>query len=402
MVSEHASPLATLGGVDAGGQNVHVAALASALVRLGHCVTVYTRRDCRALPARVTMAPGVVVAHLDAGPPRPIAKDAIYRYVPEFAAGLRRAWSADPPDIVHAHFWMSALAALAAAQPLGLPLVQTFHALGSEKRRHQGAADTSPVVRLEAEAHVARAADRIVATARAEVFELMRMGANPKSIKIVPCGVDLERFTPQGRHERHSDEDALRIVTLSRLVPRKGIDTVIEALAAVSGAHLVVAGGSNGTEDCGDAEAMRLAAFARARGVAGRVVFRGRIERTEVPRLLRSADVVVCTPWYEPFGIVPLEAMACGVPVVVSAVGGLVDTVVDDVTGFHVSPRSPQQLARALDALRDERRRSAMGRAGAERVRRRYSWTRIATETLEVYRGIIGRAPAADNLATGS
>jgi glycosyltransferase involved in cell wall biosynthesis len=399
MVSEHASPLATLGGVDAGGQNVHVAALASALVRFGHAVTVYTRRDSRALPPRVTMAPGVVVAHLDAGPPRPIAKDAIYHHVPELSTELRRAWSADPPDVVHAHFWMSALAALDAAQPLGLPVVQTFHALGSEKRRHQGAADTSPGVRLEAEARIVRAADRIVATARAEVFELMRMGANPKSLHVVPCGVDLERFTPPGRRERRSDGDALRILTLSRLVPRKGIDTVIEALALVPGAQLVVAGGA---EDGCDAEARRLVAFARASGVAERVVLRGRVERAAVPELLRSADVVVCTPWYEPFGIVPLEAMACGVPVIVSAVGGLVDTVVDGVTGFHVSPRSPQQLARALEVLRDGRRRSAMGQAGAERVRRRYSWRRIAAETLSVYRELIGRAPSADRLATGS
>jgi glycosyltransferase involved in cell wall biosynthesis len=402
MVSEHASPLATLGGVDAGGQNVHVAALASALVRLGHAVTVYTRRDSRALPARVTMAPGVVVAHVDAGPPRPIAKDAIYRHVPELAAELRRAWSADPPDIVHAHFWMSALAALEAAKPLGLPLVQTFHALGGEKRRHQGVADTSPGARLEAEALIARTAGRIVATARAEVFELMRMGANPKSIKIVPCGVDLEPFTPQDRRERRSDGDALRIVTLSRLVPRKGIDTVIEALAAVPAARLIVAGGGEVAEDEGDAEAKRLSSFARGCGVAERVAMLGRVERTAVPELLRSADVVVCTPWYEPFGIVPLEAMACGVPVVVSAVGGLVDTVVDGVTGLHVSPRSPQQLARALEALRDARRRTEMGRAGAERVRRRYSWSRIAAETLEVYRGIIRCVPATDNLATGS
>ncbi len=410
MVSEHASPLATLGGVDAGGQNVHVAALSSALVRLGHAVTVYTRRDSRALPARVTMASGVVVQHVDAGPPRPLPKDAIYRYVRQFGVQLQRLWSDDPPDIVHSHFWMSAVAALAAAGPLDLPVVHTFHALGIEKRRHQGAADTSPAVRIRAEADIARRADRIVATASAEVFELSRMGANPRCLRLVPCGVDLDHFTTVGSSEPHRSDrlseprgsDRLRIVTLSRLVPRKGVDTVIEALASAQDVELIVAGGGETPDLASDPEAARLAAVARANGVADRVLFRGRVERAEVPALLRSADVVACTPWYEPFGIVPLEAMACGKAVIVSSVGGLVDTVVDGVTGFHVAPRAPRQVARAIEALRDSRLRRAMGRAGEERVRLRYAWPRIAAETLEVYRGLAGRSGAAEGLATGS
>jgi glycosyltransferase involved in cell wall biosynthesis len=401
MVSEHASPLATLGGVDAGGQNVHVAALSSALVRLGHAVTVYTRRDSRALPARVAMAPGVIVQHVDAGPPRTLPKDAIYRYVPEFGLQLQRLWSVDRPDVVHSHFWMSALAALAAAGPLDLPVVHTFHALGVEKRRHQGAADTSPAIRVGAEADIARRADRIVATASAEVFELSRMGANPRSLRLVPCGVDLDHFTTVGTSEPRR-RDRLRIVTLSRLVPRKGIDTVIEALADAPGVELVVAGGGETPDLASDSEALRLAELARACGVGDRVSFRGRTARADVPALLRSADVVGCVPWYEPFGIVPLEAMACGKPVIVSSVGGLVDTVVDGVTGFHVAPRAPRQVARALEALRDSRLRRAMGRAGEERVRLRYAWPRIASETLEVYRGLAGRSAAAEGLATGS
>jgi glycosyltransferase involved in cell wall biosynthesis len=401
MVSEHASPLATLGGVDAGGQNVHVAELASALVRLGHTVTVYTRRDNPALPARVVMAPGVAVEHVEAGPAKPIPKDAIARHVPELGARLRARWSDDPPDVVHSHFWMSALAALAAARPLGVPVVHTYHALGIEKRRHQGAADTSPAARIEAEARIARDADRIVATASSEVFELLRMGANPRALKIVPCGVDLDHFTPEGpRDARRAGR--MRVVTLSRLVPRKGVDTVIDAIAAVPEAELVIAGGGDGPDLATDPEARRLAALARAAGVADRVYLRGRLERSRVPLLLRSADAVVCAPWYEPFGIVPLEAMACGVPVIVSSVGGLVDTVVDGVTGFHVAPRAPRQIARALRALRDARLRRTMGRAGTERVRARYSWSRVAAETFEVYRAVAAARPDPSELATGS
>jgi D-inositol-3-phosphate glycosyltransferase len=400
MVSEHASPLATLGGVDAGGQNVHVAALALGLAKLGNTVTVYTRRDDPKLPARVVMAPGVVVRHVDAGPAKPIPKDAIYPHVGRFAAQLRKAWTLDRPDVIHSHFWMSGLAAIDAAKPLGIPVAHTFHALGVEKRRHQGTADTSPDTRLAEEERIVREADRIIATASAEIFELLRMGANPRLLKIVPCGVDLDHFTPEGPREKRRG-DRMRIVTLSRLVPRKGIGDVIEALVDVPRAELVVAGGGEAPDLLTDPEAQRLSALARRLRVASRVYLRGRIERAEIPALLRSAEVVVCTPWYEPFGIVPLEAMACGIPVIVSSVGGLVDTVVDGITGLHVPPRAPRQLAHALNALKaDPARRTMLGKLGAERVSARYSWSRIAAETLEVYRGVV--STPAETLALGS
>jgi glycosyltransferase involved in cell wall biosynthesis len=277
--------------------------------------------------------------------------------------------------------------------------VQTFHALGIEKRRHQGVADTSPSERIAQEAYLARTTERIVATSSAEMFELVRMGANVRALRVIPCGVDLERFTPTGDEERRRP-GRMRIVTLSRLVPRKGIDTVVEALAAVPNAELIVAGGAERTADDGNDEARRLREIAAAHGVALRTSFRGPVGRERIPALLRSADAVVCVPWYEPFGIVPLEAMACGAPVIVSAVGGLVDTVVDGVTGLHVPPRDPAALARALNALRVNRAaRAAMGRNGAERVRARYSWSRVASETSDVYRSV---ASAPEALASGT
>ena len=385
LISEHASPLATLGGVDAGGQNVHVAALACALGKLGHQVTVFTRRDSPTVATRIPLAPNVVVEHVDAGPAKPILKDEIYPHVPAFAVQLEGAFRREAPDIVHAHFWMSGLAALAAAKPLGIPVVQTFHALGAEKRRHQGAGDTSPDARIADERRIVHEADRIIATASAEVFALTRMGAEPEQLKIVPCGVDTELFSPDGSREACRN-GRMRIVALSRLVPRKGIDTIVEAIARVPDAELIIAGGGEGSDLPLDREAQRLATLATTMQVGERVYLRGRVERGAVPELLRSADVVVCTPWYEPFGIVPLEAMACAVPVIVSSVGGLVDTVVDGITGYHVPPRTPARLAGALNALRrDPSLRAAMGLAGHERVRTRYTWTRIAAETVETY-----------------
>ena len=176
MVSEHASPLASLGSVNAGGQNVHVAALATAIAALGHSVTVYTRRDGPGLPDRVGMACGVVVHHIDAGPATRIAKDAMYPHVAEFSKGLRRAWQLNRPDVVHSHFWMSGVATVAAADVLGIPTVHTYHALGVEKLRHQGSADTSPAIRIFEEARIAREADCIVATSRAEVEQVATDG----------------------------------------------------------------------------------------------------------------------------------------------------------------------------------------------------------------------------------
>jgi D-inositol-3-phosphate glycosyltransferase len=336
MVSEHASPLAALGGVDAGGQNVHVLELSSALADAGHEVTVWTRRDDPDLPDAVPVRPGVVVRHATAGPAEPIPKDELVPHLPAFTRVLEQAWSGDdagePPDVVHAHFWMSGMIALAAAGGR-IPVVQTFHALGSVKRRYQGEADTSPAGRVRAELAVARQVDRVLATCTDEVFELARMGAPRRRTTVVPCGVDTTTFTPDGPVAPRGNRP--RLVSLGRLVRRKGVDEVIEALRLVPGAELVIAGGAGD----GDPDVVRLRERAAAAGVVDRIQLIGSVARPDVPALLRSADAVVCVPWYEPFGMVPLEAMACGRPVVASAVGGMQDTVVDQVTGLLVLAR---------------------------------------------------------------
>ena len=387
MVSEHASPLAVLGGVDAGGQNVHVAALAGCMTRAGHEVVVYTRRDDPALPRRVTMTPGFTVEHVDAGPPAVIAKDDIFPHVDLFARRLYRAWRAERPDVVHSHFWMSGYATLQAAKLLGIPVCHTFHALGIVKRRHQGDKDTSPPERVGLEKAIVGFAECIVATCSDEVFELLRMGADRRRVRIVPCGVDPEVFNPDGPREARGDR--ARVVVVSRLVERKGIGDVIEAIAQLPGVELVIAGGPDRDKLESDAEARRLQALAREHGVADRVQFRGRLERGEVPALMRSADVVVSVPWYEPFGIVPIEAMACGAPVVVTPVGGMIDTVVDGRTGVYVPPRDARALASALrHLLSDADMRGELGRAAALRVRRRYAWERVTDDLLDVYASV--------------
>ncbi len=395
MISEHASPLAALGGVDSGGQNVHVASLARAIAAKGHEVRVYTRRDGPGLPERVPLGDGVTVVHVPAGPAEPIVKDGMLPYVPEFGRWLAADLAADPPDILHSHFWMSGLAALAAARDLDLPVAHTYHALGAVKRRHQGPDDTSPPERINAETMIGRNVDTVIATCGDEVTELLRMRVPRRRACVVPCGVDTELFVPEPVAK--STPKPRRLVSVGRLVPRKGLDTVIEALCGIKDAELVVAGGPEPGELDRDPEVTRLRGVAEAAGVASRVRFLGRVPRERVPELLRSAALTVCVPWYEPFGMVALESMACGVPVVASAVGGHKETVVNGVTGILVPPRHPAAVARAAKRLLDEPlQRTAYGIAGADRARSRYGWPRIAAETLAAYGRVLaarGREP---------
>ena len=392
MISEHASPLALLGGVDAGGQNVHVASLATALARRGLQVTVFTRRDSPALQRRVDFAPGVVVEHVDAGPARALPKDEIWRHMPQFASGIVCSLQRSVPDVLHSHFWMSGTAAVSAGEKLRVPVVHTFHALGVVKRRYQGSADTSPPERISVERDLLSRVHHVIATCSDEVFELARMGADLRRIGVVPCGVDLSVFRADSPAEPRPNARA-RLLVLSRMVPRKGIGDAIDAMAELPGAQLVIAGGPPLSALPQDAEGRRLLELASRRGVADRVEFRGQIDRTAVPALLRSADAVLCVPWYEPFGIVPLEGMACAVPVVATPVGGLIDTVVHGQTGLHVPPRNPKAIAAAArQLLTAPGFARKLGEAGARRARERYGWDAVARTTLRIYADGIARA----------
>ncbi|MET9524299.1 glycosyltransferase [Streptomyces coeruleorubidus] len=395
LVSEHASPLAALGGVDAGGQNVHVACLAGALADRGHRVTVYTRRDAHDLPCRVELRDGVEVHHVPAGPAEPLPKDELLPYMGEFGRYLARGWRTRAPDLVHSHYWMSGLAALRATRAHGLPLLHTYHALGTVKRRHQRHADTSPPERIPGEIEIGLGCDRVVATCRDEAAELTRMGIPPHKIGIVPCGVDPDRFSPKGPAAPRGPYPH-RLLQLGRLVPRKGAAVAVAALARLPGTELVVVGGPPADRLDDDPEVRRLRGIARDAGVADRVRFTGAVPSEQVPPLLRSADVVVCPADYEPFGIVPLEAMACGVPVVASAVGGQLDTVADPGTGRLVPPRDPEALARAVAGLlADPAARAACGAAGRRRVLGRYGWGQVAAATEAAYCEVLDAEPAA-------
>lgn len=401
MLSEHASPLAAVGDVDAGGQNVHVGALATALAARGHQVEVFTRRDDPRLPNCVPLADGVLVRHLPAGPPQPISKDELPPYLPEMTRALAAALRRGQHDVLHAHFWMSGQVCLDAARSTDIPVLQTFHALGVVKKRHQGAEDTSPPQRLDVESRIARSVDRIVATCTDEMRELLAIGATRPAIDVVPCGVDITQFHPAAAGPAPQRGYRYRVLTLGRMVRRKGIDDTVRAVAQLPDTELLIAGGPSQKELRHDPEAQRLQALIDDLGVAGRVRLLGQVRRSEVPDLVRSSDVVACLPWYEPFGIVPLEAMACGVPVLGSAVGGLLDSVVDGVTGILIPARAPDIAAERLrDLLADEAGRRTMGEAGIRRVEERFRWDRVAARTETSYLRALGASRRPEVLPT--
>jgi glycosyltransferase involved in cell wall biosynthesis len=393
MISEHASPLAALGGEDAGGQNTHVAELSTALARQGHEVRVYTRRDSPAQPDEVVTAAGFTVVHVPAGPPVPVPKDALLPYMDGFGRWLGDAWRDGGwrPDAAHAHFWMSGLAAIAARRRTGVPVVQTYHALGTVKRRHQGGADTSPAGRIRHEVVLGGGADRVIAQSRDETDELRRMGVPAERISLIPSGVDSHRFAPVGPAEP-GRPGRPRIVTVGRLVERKGFADLVRALPAVPDAECVVVGGPPQGGLAHHRLARELRELAGACRVGDRLRLAGAVPPARMARWYRSADLVALAPWYEPFGLAALEAMACGVPVVATAVGGLTDTVVDGVTGELVPPRDPDALGGVLRGLLgDPARRAAYGAAGADRARRHYSWRRTADRLAGVYAAVSHR-----------
>ncbi|WP_199439908.1 glycosyltransferase [Umezawaea beigongshangensis] len=383
VVSEHASPLAARGGADAGGQHVHVAELATALSGLGHEVEVFTRRDAGDLPERVRTPEGYDVVHVPAGPAAPVPRTEALPHVGDFTRFLVDRWKEQRPDVVHSHFWTSGLAAVLAAHEVGLPVVHTSHALSAVERRHPGAlADAAE--RPGAERLVGRRADRVIATCTDEVFELMRFGVPRSSISIVPWGVDTDLFAPVGPSAQRGESH--RLVAVGELAPHRGFDTIVHALRALPDTELVIVGGSREGGLDSHPEVARLLRGATALGVARRVRFTGPMERDELPALLRSADAVVCTPSYEPSGVVALEAMACAVPVVASDVGGLTDVVVHGVTGLHVPPRDPEALVRAVRVVQTDRaRHEGFGLAGCDRVQACYTWDRVAADVLRVY-----------------
>jgi glycosyltransferase involved in cell wall biosynthesis len=401
-ISEHASPLAALGGVDGGGQNVYVAQIARHLA-MGHEVDILTRLDNPTLPAAVLSADGFRVVHVPAGPAQPIPKEDLLGHMSEFtefAVGYvcRRGVRY---DLVHANFFMSALVACEIKRRTGLPFVVTFHALGRVRRIHQQEADSFPEDRMAIEERAVAEADRVIAECPQDEQDLVRhYEADIGKITTIPCGFDPLEFWPVNRSEARArlglDRVEPLILQLGRMVPRKGVDNVIRGLArlratrGISARLIVVGGESREPDPVKSPEVGRLMGIACEEGVAEAVSFVGSRGRQELRDFYNAADVFVSTPWYEPFGITPLEAMACGTPVIGSAVGGIKSTVIDGDTGFLIPPNDPNILAARLgDIFADSDLRLRLGRQAIQHVNSRYTWRAVSQAVSDLYEDVL-------------
>lgn len=408
IVSEHASPLGVVGGVDAGGQNIYVANIARQLARLGLRVDVFTRSDDAALARVVDWMPGVRVVHVRAGPQAPLPKEQLLPHMPAFYAAMH-AFAREQKlryDVVHANFFMSGWVGLRFARSFRTALVTTFHALGRVRRLHQGSEDGFSDARFDIEDELVRESHRIVAECPQDLRDMIEhYGADASRVEIVPCGFDPDELQPIERRDARAQlrwpADAFTVLQLGRMVPRKGVDNVIRSIAVLKrrfgcDARLVIAGGNSSDPATNRTpELERLARVARDEGVADRVDFIGRCDRERLRTVYSAADVFVTTPWYEPFGITPVEAMACGRPVVGAAVGGIQDTVVDGRTGYLVPPNDPSALAERLASLASRPETGErMGRAGLARARELFTWERVARALVDVYAGAARSAGA--------
>lgn len=403
FISEHASPLAVIGGVDSGGQNVYVDRVACHLAQKGYLVDVFTRWHDARLPRIVEHGSNVRVVHVEAGPKTFIPKERLFGHMDEFITDMSRflRQSDIHYDLVHAHFWMSGYVAAALKQRYGIPYVVTFHALGKVRRIFQGNADEFPDLRFRVEENVAQYADRVVAECPQDRDDLMvHYYVKPEKIVTVPCGFDQDEFAPLDKAvcaERIGVDPREKLVLqLGRIVPRKGIDNVIRGIAAmlemktVPVRLLIVGGESEIPCPKQTPEINRLQTIAKGLGIEDRVTFAGRRNREELKYFYNAADLFVSTPWYEPFGITPLEAMACGTPVIGTNVGGIKYSVDHEVTGYLVPPDEPQALARRmLELLENPRKHEILSRNALKRVTRLFTWETVSEQLADVYEEVV-------------
>jgi glycosyltransferase involved in cell wall biosynthesis len=414
LVSDHASPLAPPGSIDCGGQNVYVAHLARELAQCGYLVDIFTRRDTLAQKQLVRWRENIRVIHVPAGPAHYVPKEQMLPYIQAFSRFVARfaRRQAALYDIVHANFFMSGMVAQHLKQALGIPFVITFHALGHVRRLAQGAADAFPPARVRIESMLMRHADRIIAECTQDQLDMEQLyGAVPERIAVAPCGFDPEELWPvpmaEARARLGLSPAKFIVLQLGRMVPRKGVDTVIQGVAMLRAQHgidaelLVVGGDFDQRHGRDTPEMARLRTLASQLGIEQHVRFTGQKARSELRDFYGAADVFVTTPWYEPFGITPVEAMACARPVIGSEVGGIKSTVVDGVTGFLVPSRDPHAVADRLAALqRDPALAQGMGQEGLRRAYQYYTWRTVAQQAAAIYstvleesRGAVARAP---------
>ena len=401
VLSVHSSPLAPPGVGDSGGMNVTIRALAGELARAGIESDLYTRATSTDDPPVVELQPGVRLLHLPAGPPGPVPKQTLPRYLCAFLCALLRAGERyGPYDVLHSHYWVSGWVARLARERWDSPMVHSFHTLGRVKNLSLADGDEpEPPTRLAGEERVAAAADCLLAPTPVEARQLVELyGAAPARVRVVPYGVDRARFHPGDREAARAALGVTRphvLAFVGRLQPLKAPDVAVLALAALArqrpdlDVELLVVGGASGN---GNGEPARLAKLAADAGVADRVRFLAAQPHDRLATVYRAADLVLMPSWSESFGLVALEAQACGTPVVAAGVGGLQHAVGDGTTGVLVASHQPEAWAGAVARLLSNPRRLAAMGAAAARFAGVHGWDRTAARLLGIYADLVQAA----------
>jgi glycosyltransferase involved in cell wall biosynthesis len=403
MISEHASPLSCIGKVDTGGQNVYVDQVARHLVTKGYQIDVFTRRNNAAAKDVVDCMPGMRVIHIKAGPESDIIKEEMLPYMPEFADNMMAFIIKHQLhyQVIHAHFFMSGMVACEIKKQLGIPFVITFHALGHIRRLYQAENDKFPIERTTIEAQIAKRADHIIAECPQDKADLLNYyQADAGKISIIPCGFNKKEFYPIAKRGARkflglpTREPVL--LQLGRMVPRKGIDNVIRAMAHLKSAGngtiqlIIVGGDEENMEQSSSAEFIRLRNIVNELNISNQIIFAGRKGRDMLKYYYSAADLFITTPWYEPFGITPLEAMACGTPVIGANVGGIKYSVVDGVTGALVAPDQPGELAEKVSGLLSNKAAlKALGKQAIRHVNNNFTWAKVTDHLAMLYQQVI-------------
>jgi D-inositol-3-phosphate glycosyltransferase len=415
QLSVHTCPLATLGGKETGGMNVYVRDLGRELSRRGHHVDVYTRSQNASIPRIAhTLGRGGRVIHVPAGPERPYPKVRIYDHLPQFVEGVLAQAEDDGIvyDLIHSHYWLSGWAAQELRRKWNAPIVHMSHTLGEMKNRVARTSEQrEPPLRIRVERDVLHSVDRIVAPTPAEEEQLVELYDAPEDrIRVIPPGVNLELFHPipaaQAKERIGLDAACRTILFVGRIEPLKGIDALLWAISLIARKHpelicgmCVVVIGGNPTQADGDSEMTRLKELREGLGISEVVCFLGAQDQDSLQHYYAAAEVVVMPSDYESFGMVALEAMACGTPVIASDVGGLAYLVRHGRTGYRVPARDPGALAAKITRLlTDEGLRRRMGERAACWAEG-YSWTHIGERIEGVYEELVVRSSTQFDLA---
>lgn len=386
--------------------NVYVRELARQLGRVGVGVDVFTRSQDEHVPHVIhDLGYGNRVIHVPAGPEKPIPKHELAGFIPEFVDNIRMFVEQKPLDydLIHSHYWMSGIAARDLKAVWDIPIVHMFHTLGLMKNRIAREGEFEGDYRIKGEREVLRYADKIVAATQAELAQLQWLyEVRTDNVVIVPPGVDTSRFYPipqdDAREYIGADMEGEILVFVGRIEPLKGVDTLIRALAVMKNKGVlsrhkiclaVIGGDASESEEHMTHEMARLHELRENLGLEDIITFLGKRSQDTLPYYYSAADVVVMPSHYESFGMVALEAMACGTPVVASQVGGLAYLIQDGITGYHVRDQEPEELAARLAEILDNDEIHADMSRNAVNFARKYSWKEIASQIIDVYLSVI-------------